>query len=94
MEFKEIEGKRYVAFNNILIVIVTALVCFVIGLFILIYVLHSRADAIFNDPLIFGAKIYNVSICNCLMNNEEYFNFNQNQVWKVQHELNPIFDKP
>jgi hypothetical protein len=82
MNFKEIEGKRYIEFNNVLIVVLTALVCFVIAFCIIGYVLYQNSEAIINDPLIFGAKVYNVSQCYCINTKGVDFGFNQETVWR------------
>jgi hypothetical protein len=84
---KEYEGKRFVEFNSVLIVIITSMVCLVIGMFILIWVLDSKGSAITNDPFIFGAKIFNVTECSCF-NQDGVFYFNQEKVWKVYENKN------
>lgn len=89
MNIKEFEGKRWVEYNTVLIVIMTSIICLIIGLFILVWVLDTHAEEIKKNPLIFGASMYNISECNCF-NQDGVFYFNQEKIWKVVRNIDSI----
>jgi hypothetical protein len=95
MEFKEIDGKRYILFNNVFIVLITLAISLVIGLFIFISFFVHHYNAIYSDPLNWGVRTYNLSQCECIAGENTKLYFNESKVWytpTVKEQSYPIWN--
>ena len=82
MNIKIIDDKKYIEYNRVLKVMMSLTFIFVVVMILLLLLIFKRSSVIMQDPLIYSAKIYNITQCEC--HNENFdFNFNQSDVWKL-----------
>lgn len=93
MKVFEHEGKRYIEYNPVLSIVISAMIVLAVFFVILVIFLIMRSDQIYSDPLIYGAKMYNVSFCFCMLNDTDSFNFDRQRIWKDK-EASDLIIKP
>jgi len=79
----EYENKQWIEFNFTF----QCVLGFIFALTLIMAFFSARlywdSEAIKSDPLVYGAKIYDVNYCYCIENNNVGFVFNQSTVWST-----------